>query len=63
MTTRIQKVLFTGKTHTTASRRDGARRSDERVDIQLSTPGIPGNEIELRAIPMHPSAEQLSAGA
>ena len=63
MTTKIQTVLLTGKTHTTASRREGAPRGDERVDIQLSTPGKAGNEIEFNAIQMHPTAEQLFAGA
>ena len=63
MTTKIQTVLMTGKTHTTASRRDGAPRGDERIDIQLSTPGKPGNEIELKAVQLHPTAEQLFAGA
>ena len=63
MTTKIQTVLMTGKTHTTASRREGAPRGDERIDIQLSTPGKPGNEIELKAVQLHPTAEQLFAGA
>ena len=39
MTTKIQTVLMTGKTHTTASHREGASRGDERVDIQMSIPG------------------------
>ncbi|MDB5861135.1 MAG: hypothetical protein JWQ76_4824 [Ramlibacter sp.] len=63
MTTKIQTVLLTGKTRTTASRRDGARRGDDRIDIQLSTPGKAGNEIVFTAIQMHPTAEQLFAGA
>jgi osmotically inducible protein OsmC len=63
MTTKIQTVLLTGKTHTTAGRREGARRGDDRLDIQLSTPGSAGKEIEFTAIPMHPTAEQLFAGA
>ncbi|MDM0111854.1 Ohr family peroxiredoxin [Variovorax sp. J22R133] len=63
MTTKIQTVLMTGKTHTTASRREGAPRGDERVDIQMSIPGKTGNEIALKAIPLHPTAEQLFAGA
>ena len=62
MTTKIQTVLMTGKTHTTASRREGPR-SDDRVDIQMSTPGKAGNEIVLKAIQLHPTAEQLFAGA
>jgi lipoyl-dependent peroxiredoxin len=63
MTTKIQTVLFTGKTHTTPSRRDGAPRGDDRMDIQLSTPGKAGNEIGFTAIQNHPAAEQLFAGA
>ena len=63
MTTKIQTVLLTGKTHTTASRREGAPRGDERIDIQLSTPGNTGNEIAFAAVQMHPTAEQLFAGA
>jgi organic hydroperoxide reductase OsmC/OhrA len=63
MTTKIQTVLMTGKTHTTASHREGAPRGDERVDIQMSTPGKAGNEIVLKVIQLHPTAEQLFAGA
>jgi lipoyl-dependent peroxiredoxin len=63
MTTRIQTVLLTGKTHTTASRREGAPHGDDRLDIQLSTPRTPGNEIGFTAIQAHPAAEQLFAGA
>ena len=57
------KVLFTGKTHTTPSHVEGAARGDERIDIQLSTPAIAGNEIAFTAIQNHPAAEQLFAGA
>jgi len=63
MTTKIQTVLMTGKTHTTASRREGTAGGDERIDIQLSTPGKAGNEIALTAVQLHPTAEQLFAGA
>ena len=63
MTTRIQNVLMTGKTHTTASRREGTPRGDDRIDIRLSIPGRAGNEIELKAVELHPTAEQLFAGA
>lgn len=63
MTTKIQTVLLTGKTHTTASHREGAPRGDDRLDIQLSTPGNAGNEIGFAAIQAHPAAEQLFAGA
>lgn len=63
MTSKIQTVLLTGKTHTTPSRREGAPRADERVDIQMSIPGKTSNEIVLNAIQLHPTAEQLFAGA
>ena len=63
MTTRIQTVLLTGKTHTKPSRREGAPRGDDRVDIHLSTPGKAGNELVLQAVQLHPTAEQLFAGA
>jgi len=63
MTTQIQTVLLTGKTHTTAARRDGASGGHDRVDILLSTPGNAGNDITFEAIAMHPAAEQLFAGA
>jgi lipoyl-dependent peroxiredoxin len=37
-----EKILYTGKTHTTGGR-DGAARSDDgRLDVKLSTPGTPG---------------------
>ena len=41
--TQIEKVLYTGKTHTTGGR-DGASRSDDgRLDIKLSSPGTAGS--------------------
>jgi Ohr subfamily peroxiredoxin len=57
------KVLFTGKTITTPSHVEGKPAGGERVDIHLSTPGAAGNEISFTAIPNHPAAEQLFAGA
>ncbi|MDP3796824.1 MAG: organic hydroperoxide resistance protein [Polaromonas sp.] len=42
--TQIEKVLYTGKTHTTSGGRDGESRSpDGRLDIKLSRPGSAGN--------------------
>ncbi|MGO4307113.1 Ohr family peroxiredoxin [Cupriavidus sp. RAF12] len=59
---KIQKVLFTGKTHTTASRQDGA--SHEQLDIHLTTPGNANSpEYSFDAVQSHPTAEQLFAGA
>jgi lipoyl-dependent peroxiredoxin len=40
--TRIDKVLYTGKVHTTGGREGAARSSDGRLDIALSTPGSAG---------------------
>ena len=41
--TRIEKVLYTGKTRTSSGGRDGeARSSDGRLDIKLSSPGSAG---------------------
>ncbi|WP_421578219.1 organic hydroperoxide resistance protein [Shinella sp. M31] len=37
--TRIEKVLYTGKTHTTGGRDGFARSSDGELDIKLSPPG------------------------
>ncbi|MBN3817381.1 organic hydroperoxide resistance protein [Paraburkholderia sp. Se-20369] len=40
---KIEKVLYTGKTHTSSGGRDGAvRSSDGRLDLQLSSPGSAG---------------------
>jgi lipoyl-dependent peroxiredoxin len=37
---KIAKVLYSAKTHTTGDRKNGiARKSDGRLDIRLSTPG------------------------
>ena len=40
--TRIENVLYTGKTHTTGGREGAARSSDGRLDIKLSAPGASG---------------------
>jgi len=40
----LEKVLYTGKTHTTSGGRDGtSRSSDGHLDIALSSPGSSGN--------------------
>jgi organic hydroperoxide reductase OsmC/OhrA len=39
MINQIEKVLYTGKTHTTVGREGKSRSSDEPVDIRLSSPG------------------------
>jgi Ohr subfamily peroxiredoxin len=56
----IEKVLATGKTHTTFS---DAGSSSRGLDIQLSSPGNPKLAHEFAAIVPHPTAEQLFAGA
>ncbi len=40
--TAIEKVLYTGKTHTTGGRDGAAQSSDGRLDIKLSSPGTSG---------------------
>lgn len=40
--TSIDKVLYTGKTHTTGGREGESRSSDGHLDIKLSSPGSAG---------------------
>jgi lipoyl-dependent peroxiredoxin len=40
--TRIDQVLYTGKTHTTGGREGASRSSDGRLDVTLSSPGSTG---------------------
>jgi Ohr subfamily peroxiredoxin len=40
--TRIEKVLYTGKTHTTGGRDGASQSSDARLDIKLAAPGSAG---------------------
>ncbi len=42
MITQIEKVLYTGKTHTTGGREGAARSTDGHLDIKLSPPGSGG---------------------
>jgi len=37
--TQVEKVLYTGKTHTTGGREGASRSSDGRLDVRLSSPG------------------------
>ncbi|MDH4439199.1 MAG: organic hydroperoxide resistance protein [Rhizobium sp.] len=37
-----EKVLYTGKTHTTGGREGYSRSSDDRLEVKLSSPGGPG---------------------
>jgi Ohr subfamily peroxiredoxin len=61
----IQKVLLTGKTHTTSP--DGrviAGNHEGNLDIKLSAPGNPAfRTYAFDAVAPHPTAEQLFAGA
>jgi Ohr subfamily peroxiredoxin len=41
--TKIENVLYTGKTHTTGGRDGASRSSDQRLDIKLSPPGSAGS--------------------
>lgn len=60
--TKIEKVIFSGNTHTTVNRDPAAWRGDHGVvDIKLSTPA--GKSYEFLANEPHPTAEQLFAGA
>jgi len=56
---KIQKILFTGKTHTTVSR--GSDASHGNVDLRLSSPGSTDQVFE--GVANHPLAEKLFAGA
>src|SRR5882757_7812585 len=40
--TRIEKVLYTAKTHTTGGRDGASRSSDGRLDVKLSSAGTAG---------------------
>ena len=39
----FDKVLYTAKTHTTGGRDGASRTSDGRLDVKLTSPGLPGN--------------------
>ncbi len=59
---KIDKVLFTGKTHTTVGQAPSARHHGN-VNLQLSTPGSAEDEQRFTAVEPHPLAERLFAGA
>ncbi|MHC8353686.1 Ohr family peroxiredoxin [Pseudomonas sp. LB3P81] len=61
---KIEKVLATGKTHTTLSAAGTTSRGHNgNLDIVLSLPGNPKPQHEFKNIVPHPTAEQLFAGA
>ncbi len=37
--TQVEKVLYTGKTHTTGGREGASRSNDGQLDVKLSSPG------------------------
>ncbi len=57
---KIEKVLATGKTHTTHS---GVGGHNGNLDIELSSPGSAQPAHVFTATQPHPKAEQLFAGA
>ncbi|MCX2898829.1 Ohr family peroxiredoxin [Pseudomonas mandelii] len=61
---KIEKVLVTGRTHTThSSAGKTARGHNGTLDIELSSPGNATPEHVLSGVQPHPKAEQLFAGA
>jgi len=61
---KIEKVLASGKTHTTLSAVGFTSRSHNgNLDIQLSSPGSTAPAHVFEATQPHPKAEQLFAGA
>ena len=58
---KIEKILFSGRTHTIPSRRDGSAHGT--LDIHLSSAGDVASEEQFEAVPPHPIAERLFAGA
>ena len=60
--TKIEKVLFSGNTHTTINRDPGAQRGEHGVvDLKLSASGDESREFI--GTGLHPRAEQLFSGA
>lgn len=44
--TKIEKVLYTAKAHTTGGREGGSSRtSDGHLDVKLTVPGTPGSDV------------------
>jgi lipoyl-dependent peroxiredoxin len=60
--TKIEKIHYTGLTHTKVNLDPALQRGEHGVvDLQLSTPG--GKSYAFIAAELHPTAEQLFAGA
>ncbi|MDB6048992.1 MAG: OsmC family protein, partial [Pseudomonas sp.] len=61
---KIEKVLASGKTHTTLSSAGNTSRGHNgNLDIELSSPGSATPAHVLTAVQPHPKAEQLFSGA
>ena len=62
---KIEKVLFTGRTHTSSSARDGGSRvSHDKLDMKTSASGSgTSQEQTFTSVLPHPTAEQLFAAA
>ncbi|MBV6824587.1 Ohr family peroxiredoxin [Pseudomonas sp. PD9R] len=61
---KIEKVLASGKTHTTHNAASNTSRGHNgNLDIELSSPGSATPAHVLTAVQPHPKAEQLFAGA
>jgi lipoyl-dependent peroxiredoxin len=59
---KIETIRYTGLTHTKINRDPALQRGEHGVvDLKLSTPG--GKSYEFIAAELHPTAEQLFAGA
>ena len=63
MATKIQKVLLTGKSRTSAIGRRSSPGGEDHVDIRLSSPQAPRKGYTFEDVEPHPTAEQLFAGA
>jgi lipoyl-dependent peroxiredoxin len=59
---KIEKLIFSGNTHTTVNRDPAVQRGEHGVvDLRLTAPG--GQSHDFIATAPHPTAEQLFAGA
>ncbi|UNK48561.1 Ohr family peroxiredoxin [Lysobacter sp. S4-A87] len=59
--TKIDKVLFTGKTHTTVAQAP-TPADHGSLNLALSSPSHAGHEQQLTTVAPHPTAEELFAG-
>ena len=59
--TTIDKVLYTGKTHTTGGRDGASRSSDGRLDVKLSAPGSTGSGTNPERDAAQPAGPRVSS--